>query len=196
MRQKRSIALPVWMSLFSLFAFIAGAEPFDRPGPAPVKAIVAGCIAGAVYLAACQFLAVLRSRDDWRSRCSVFLIILTPILAASLLTLAVEKRQVFLSQGVPILVSGFIGNLAGALIGAAAARMKRKQAARKRAAGTKMPFFVVGDQMGVHVYEYPDVDQIPLGPGEVLVGRAETLEEAQLIQAETDPLSLCPPAES
>ena len=196
MRQKRSIALPVWMSLFSLGAFMAGAEPFDRPGPAPVKAIVAGCIAGAVYLAACQFLAVLRSRDDWRSRCSVFLIILTPILAASLLTLAVEKRQVFLSQGVPILVSGFIGNLAGALIGSAAARMKRKQAARKRAAATKMPFFVVGDQMGVHVYEYPDVDQIPLGPGEVLVGRAETLEEAQLIQAETDPLSLCPPAES
>jgi len=196
MRQKRSIALPVWMSLFSPGAFIAGAEPFDRPGPLPVKAIVAGCIAVAVYLAACQVLAVLRSRDDWRSRCSVFLIILTPILAASLLTLAVEKRQVFLSQGVPMLVSGFIGNLAGALIGAAAARMKRKQAARKRAAGTKMPFFVVGDQMGVHVYEYPDVDQIPLGPGEVLVGRAETLEEAQLMQAETDPLSLCPPAES
>ena len=196
MRQKGSIALPVWMSVFSLGAFIAGGELFDRPGPLPVEAILAGCIAVAVYLAACQFLAVLRSRDDWRSRCSVFLIILTPILAASLLTLAVEKRQVFLSQGVPILVSGFIGNLAGALIGAAAARMKRKQAARKRAAGTKMPFFVVGDQMGVHVYEYPDVDQIPLGPGEVLVWRAETLEEAQLMQAETDPLSLCPPAES
>ena len=196
MRRKGSIALPVWMSLFSLFAFIAGGELFDRPGPLPVRAIVAGCIAVAVYLAACQVLAVLRSPDDWRSRGSVFLIILTPILAAFLFMLAVEKRQVVLSQGVPMLVSGFIGNLAGALIGAAAARMKRKQAARKRATGTKTPFFVVGDQMGVHVYEYPDVDQIPLGPGEVLVGRAETLEEAQLIQAATDPLSLCPPAES
>jgi hypothetical protein len=84
-----------------------------------VKAIVAGCIAVAVYLAACQFLAVLRSRDNWRSRWSVFLVTLTPILADFLLVLAVEKRQVVLSQGVPMLASGFIGNLAGALIGAA-----------------------------------------------------------------------------
>jgi hypothetical protein len=88
-------------------------------GPLPVKAIVAGCIAVAVYLAACQFLAVLRSRDNWRSRWSVFLVTLTPILADFLLVLAVEKRQVVLSQGVPMLASGFIGNLAGALIGAA-----------------------------------------------------------------------------
>jgi hypothetical protein len=60
----------------------------------------------------------------------------------------------------------------------------------------KLAFFVVVDRMGVHVYEYANTDEIQLKPGEVLVGRTDMLEEAERIEAETDPLSVRPSIES
>ena len=51
--------------------------------------------------------------------------------------------------------------------------------------GETMPFFVVVDQMGVHVYEYSE--EIHLQPGEVLAGGADTLEQAEVIEATADP---------
>ncbi len=59
-----------------------------------------------------------------------------------------------------------------------------------------MAFFVVVDRMGTHVYEYANTHEIQLKPGEVLVGRADTLEEAERIESETDPLSVRPDVES
>jgi dolichol kinase len=122
------------------------------------------------------------------------LTMLAPLLAFFLFMLAVEKRQVVLGQGIPMLLVGCIGNAAGALIGSAIGRVCQRKAARKNASAG-MAFFVVGDQMGIHVYRYDETSKIQLRPGEVLVGRAGTLEEAQLIQSETDPLSVRPPVE-
>jgi uncharacterized membrane protein len=82
----------------------------------------------------------------------------------------------------------------GALIGAVAAGACR-WLARKKTVDGSTAFFVVGDQMGVHIYEYASAAEVHLNPGEVLVSRADTLEEAQRIQAETDPRSARPSAE-
>jgi hypothetical protein len=49
--------------------------------------------------------------------------------------------------------------------------------------------------MGVHIYEYASAAEVHLNPGEVLVARADTIEEAERIHAETDHLSARPSAD-
>ena len=191
MRRTGSIAFAVWMGLIAPSGFFV-AEFFQVPGhPEPsVKEFVAGSLGGIVSFAVCQCFAV--RRNGWRSSWPVFLTMIAPLLAFFLFMLAVEKRGVVLGQGIPMLLGGCTGNAAGALIGSAIGRVCLSKAARKKASAG-MAFFVVGDQMGIHVYEYDDTSKFQLRPGEVLVGRADTLEEAQFIQSETDPLSVRPP---
>ena len=160
MRRTDSIAFAVWMGLIAPFGFF-----------------VADSLGGIVSFAVCQCFAV--RRNGWRSSWPVFLTMIAPLLAFFLFMLAMEKRKVVLGQGIPILLGGCIGNAAGALIGSAIGRVCLSKAARKKASAG-MAFFVVGDQMGIHVYEYDDTSKFQLRPGEVLVGRADTLEEAQL----------------
>ncbi len=49
-----------------------------------------------------------------------------------------------------------------------------------------MAFFVVVDLAGVHVYEY-HAPEINIRPDEVLVGRYESLQEAEAADAQADP---------
>jgi hypothetical protein len=51
-----------------------------------------------------------------------------------------------------------------------------------------MSFFVVVDRMGVHVYEYNA--EIQIRPGEVLIGRFDSLQKAEAVEAQTDPSSV------
>ena len=99
---------------FSNFVFIVGAEPFEGRGGNPVGIALAGGVAVALYLAVCQFMATRNSssglRDDW------------PILAAMVapplaVVLFIFERDAVLTQGVPMLLAGCIGGLAGSVAG-------------------------------------------------------------------------------
>jgi hypothetical protein len=108
------IVLCVVLGLLSPLVFILGAEPFEARGETSIQEVLAGCIAVALYLAVCQFLAVRNSssrlRDDW------------PILAAMVVpplavVLFIFERDAVLTQGVPMLLAGCIGCLAGSVAG-------------------------------------------------------------------------------
>ena len=111
------IVLCVVLGLLSPFVFIMGAEPFEVRGKTSIQEILAGCIAVALYLAVCQFMATRNSssglRDDW----PLLAAMMAPLLAMVLLIAAVEKGDVVLAQGVPMLLAGSIGGLAGAVAG-------------------------------------------------------------------------------
>jgi len=111
------IVLCVVLGLLSPFVFIMGAEPFEVRGKTSIQEILGGCIAVALYLAVCQFMATRNSssglRDDW----PLLAAMMAPLLAMVLLIAAVEKGDVVLAQGVPMLLAGSIGGLAGAVAG-------------------------------------------------------------------------------
>ena len=111
------IVLSVVLGLLSPFVFIMGAEPFEVRGKTSIQEILGGCIAVALYLAVCQFMATRNSssglRDDW----PILAAMMAPLLAMVLLIAAVEKGDVVLAQGVPMLLAGSIGCLAGAVAG-------------------------------------------------------------------------------
>ena len=111
------IVLCVVLGLLSPFVFIMGAEPFEVRGKTSIQEILAGCIAVALYLEVCQFMATRNSssglRDDW----PILAAMIAPLLAMVLLIAAVEKGDVVVSQGVPMLLAGSIGGLAGAVAG-------------------------------------------------------------------------------
>jgi hypothetical protein len=113
----RKIVLSVVLGLLSPFVFIMGAEPFEVRGKTSIQEILGGCIAVALYLAVCQFMATRNSssglRDDW----PLLAAMMAPLLAMVLLIAAVEKGDVVLAQGVPMLLAGSIGGLAGAVAG-------------------------------------------------------------------------------
>jgi hypothetical protein len=104
----RKIVLSVVLGLLSPFVFIMGAEPFEVRGKTSIQEILAGCIAVALYLAVCQFMATRNSssglRDDW------------PILAAMIAPVLVWCL-IMEDSGLPMLLAGSIGGLAGAVAG-------------------------------------------------------------------------------
>jgi len=111
------IVLSVVLGLLSPFVFIMGAEPFEVRGKTSIQEILGGCIAVALYLAVCQFMATRNSssglRDDW----PILAAMVAPVLAMFLFMAAAEKGGVVLAQGVPMLLAGSIGCLAGSVAG-------------------------------------------------------------------------------
>jgi hypothetical protein len=108
------IVLSVVLGLLSPLVFIMGAEPFEGRGGNLVQGVLAGSIAVALYLAVCQFMATRNSssglRDDW----PVLAAMVAPLLAV---VLFIFERDAVLTQGVPMLLAGCIGCLAGSVAG-------------------------------------------------------------------------------
>ena len=152
------IVISIVLGFLSPFALMIGAEPFEVHGRNSVKEVLAGCIAVALYLAVCQFL-VARSSDPglradsaaargsggeaipfWQHRSSrigvllpgwpILAAMIAPLLAVSFLMMATEKRGEVLAPGLPMMLAGCIGCLAGAL----AARRGRTPARARSAA--------------------------------------------------------------
>jgi hypothetical protein len=108
------ILLSVVLGVLSPLVFIIGAEPFEARGETSIQEILAACIAVALYLAVCQFMATRNSssglRDDW----PILAAMVAPLLAV---VLFIFKGDVVLTQGVPMLLAGCIGCLAGSVAG-------------------------------------------------------------------------------
>jgi hypothetical protein len=111
------IVLSVVLGLLAPFVFIMGAEPFEARGKTSVQEVLAGCIAVALYLAVCQFLATRNSSSGIRADWPILAAMMAPLLGMVLFIAAVEKGDVVLAQGVPMLLAGSIGCLAGSVAG-------------------------------------------------------------------------------
>jgi hypothetical protein len=91
-----------------------GASPFEVVGQNSIKEVVAGSLAVALYLAFCQFLVVARGSRRLGAKWPTLVAMAAPLLAAVVLIALVEKPDVLLVQGLPILISGCLGILVGA----------------------------------------------------------------------------------
>ncbi|MGA9624546.1 MAG: hypothetical protein WBQ65_08760 [Bryobacteraceae bacterium] len=111
------IVLSVVLGLLSPFVFIMGAEPFEVSGKNSIQEVLAGCIAVALYLAVCQFLVARNSGNRFRADWPILAAMMAPVLAMFFFIAAVEKGDVMLEQGVPMLLAGCIGCLAGSVAG-------------------------------------------------------------------------------
>jgi hypothetical protein len=106
------------LGLFSPLVFVLGWAPFQVRGTTSLKEVLAGCVAGALYLALCQFLVARSARSAGSTRVvwsSLFIAMIAPLAVAFLAIAVMEKPGVVLDQGVPMLLAGCTGCLAGAL---------------------------------------------------------------------------------
>jgi hypothetical protein len=108
------IVLSVVLGLLSPLVFIMGAEPFEGRGETSIQEILAGCIAGALYLAVCQFMATRNSSSGIRADWPILAAMVAPLLAV---VLFIFERDAVWTQGVPMLLAGSIGCLAGSVAG-------------------------------------------------------------------------------
>jgi len=104
------IVLSVVLGLLSPFVFIIGAEPFEAPGKNSIQEVLAGGVAVALYLAVCQFLAVRNSSGGFRADWPILAAMVAPLLGVCLI---MESSD----AGVPMLLPGSIGCLAGSVAG-------------------------------------------------------------------------------
>jgi hypothetical protein len=104
------IVLSVVLGLLSPLVFILGAEPFEVRGENSVQEVLAGGIAVALYLAVCQFLAVRNSGGGFRADWPILAAMIAPLLAVCLIMGSSDV-------GVPMLLGGSIGCLAGSVAG-------------------------------------------------------------------------------
>ncbi len=111
---RENIGLSFGLGFLSIFAFFFAAESLEVKGKDSAQEIVAGCIALAVSMAIFQFLVSRRSARNMAARWPNVVSMLAPLFAFVLLIAALEPRA-FLLQGVPALLTGCAGALAGAL---------------------------------------------------------------------------------
>jgi hypothetical protein len=104
------IVLSVVLGLLSPLVYILGAEPFEVRGENSVQEVLAGGVAVALYLAVCQFLATRNSSGGLRADWPILAAMVAPLLAVCLIMGSSDV-------GVPILLAGSIGCLAGAVAG-------------------------------------------------------------------------------
>ena len=106
------------LGLFSPLVGFLGSAPFEVPGTTSLKEGLAGSLAMALYLALCQFLVARSAHSAGRTRAvwsSNFVAMIAPVPVAFLAIVVLEKPGVVLDQGVPMLLAGCTGCLAGAL---------------------------------------------------------------------------------
>jgi hypothetical protein len=101
------ILFSVVAGFFSPIVYILGAEPFEVRGENSVQEVLAGCIAVALYLAVCQFLAARNSGSGFRANWPTLAAMVASLLAVCLIMVSSDGN-------VPILLAGLIGCLAGA----------------------------------------------------------------------------------
>ena len=108
------------LGLLSPFVFIIGVMPFSEHGTVPLKAVLAGSVTLALYLALFQFLVARNARFAGRTRAVwsssfVAMIAAVPILFLYNLVSGWGAPGVVVEQAVPMLLASCTGCLAGAL---------------------------------------------------------------------------------
>jgi hypothetical protein len=111
-------ALSFALGLLAPFVFIIGAEPFAVGGRTSVGEVAAGCLGGTLYLAGCQFWVARKENRGLVANWPTVIGMATPQLGVLILMQHVEKRGTVISQGLPMLIAGCVGILAGTVLAA------------------------------------------------------------------------------
>ena len=114
--RKMLIAFCLGIFSFVLYIFLGQSMPFFA-----AAALVA------VYFLICQFLLSRGRMDAYRKDWPIMLALDVPVFVSVILIALVEKRAVFLSQGLGELLSACAGTYAGAVVASLAARRKAVQ---------------------------------------------------------------------
>lgn len=110
--------LAVGLGLLTPFAFILGAEPFEVRGRTSLAEVAAGCVAVILYLAFCQYRVALRAGQGPSVHWNTVIAMWAPVAASVGFVASVEKWRTVLTQGLPMLLAGTTGVMAGALLAA------------------------------------------------------------------------------
>ena len=105
----------VVLVLLTPFAFMLGAEPFEARGRTSLAEVAAGCVAVILYLAFCQYRIALKAGQWPVVHWNMVIAMGAPMAASTALIASVEKWGTVLTQGLPMLLAGSIGVMAGAL---------------------------------------------------------------------------------
>ena len=110
--------LAAGLGLITPFVFILGAAPFEVVGRTSVAEVAAGCVAVILYLAFCQYRVALKAGQGPAVHWNSVIAMWAPVAASVALIASVEKWRTVLNQGLPMLLAGTTGVMAGALLAA------------------------------------------------------------------------------
>ena len=110
--------LAAGLGLITPFVFILGAAPFEVVGRTSVAEVAAGCVAVILYLAFCQYRVALKAGQGPAVHWTPVIAMWAPVAASVALIASVEKWKTVLTQGLPMLLAGTTGVMAGALLAA------------------------------------------------------------------------------
>jgi hypothetical protein len=111
----RKVWRALWLGFLSFFLFIFLGESMPQ---------FAALILMAAYFLICQFLLSRGRVDAYRKDWSVMLALDATVFVSVSIMALVEKREVFLSQGLGLLLSGCGGTYAGAVVASLTAQRK------------------------------------------------------------------------
>jgi len=112
-----SVLLSIVLGLFAPVVAFMGAEAFEVPGQNPVQERVAGSLAAALYLAICQFSLTPRESRKPGANWPSMVALGVPLLVLCFIAEAKDLWERALMYG-PIVISGWLGVVAGALVAA------------------------------------------------------------------------------
>lgn len=107
----KRVLLAVVLGLVAPLAFVVGGSLFEVQGQNSSKEIVAGCVAIALYCAACQFWLSRKGSGGFRANWPMMVGMVGALLVACLLFI-----QGGLFHNWPQFISGCVGSFAGALL--------------------------------------------------------------------------------
>jgi len=112
----RRVLFSFVLGLLSPFVGILGASPFEVPGQNPIRERVAGGLAVALYLALCQFLVAPRESRRLGAKWPTMVAMAASLLAMCLLIVASEGGKAWVFSAGPMLISGCLGIVVGAVV--------------------------------------------------------------------------------
>lgn len=111
------LLLSIVLGLFAPVVAFMAAAMVEVPGQNPIQEPVAAGIAVAIYLAICQFLVTPRESRKLGANWPIMLALGAPLLAMSFIAQAKDLWERAFMYG-PIVISGWLGILAGAVVAA------------------------------------------------------------------------------
>jgi len=110
--------LAIGLGLITPIVFILGAAPFEVRGRTSLAEVAAGCVAVILYLAFCQYRVALKAGQGPAVHWNTVIAMWAPVAASVALIASVENWRTLLTQGLPMLLAGTTGVMAGALLAA------------------------------------------------------------------------------
>jgi len=98
------------LGLTGLLVYFVAASAVEVPGTSSTREIIVGCLVGAPFLAFCQFWLASRDAPGFRPKWPTVIAMVAPLIAI----LPFIDRGAVVPQGIPMVIMGALGILAGA----------------------------------------------------------------------------------